>query len=487
MLYCRASSDTILAFSWRSSRTMKPLLEKVAAAPDASWAMLNRRLDDDIPFQWHHHPEFELTLTLNSRGQRFIGDHIGTYDDGDLVLIGPNLPHTWSSAEKIDTGAPHVALVMWFLPDWANALSETFVELKAIAAMLARAATGLQFSPDVARRVRPMIEDLFTRAPDERLLGLMQVLHILARDQGALPLASRRSAPAVTGTDRTRIDRVLDHIHIHYASGLSLSELADVAALSPSGLHRLFRRHTQADRLRLRHAAEDRRGLRHAVGHDNADRACRRRRRLSVARQLQPAVQGAEGSDPARLSAKFWDGWQVAFPGLPSVPAEVMPDDRHHEGQHHCCIVDDDFVDAALADAVAVGLDDHVVLAAAAYFSAAAGRSVGSRRGKAHGQQHDVCEFARDVALAGRLVDAALGVRPCRTPLPGAGGGPRPGFRWAVLAGLAGFDLVPSFLPYRSERGFSGPRTSLGQGLACGIIPPAAQPSCRRSGAAVLT
>ena len=64
--------------------------------------MLDRRLDDGIPFQWHHHPEFELTLTLNSRGQRFIGDHIGDYDDGDLVLVGPNLPHTWVSREKID-------------------------------------------------------------------------------------------------------------------------------------------------------------------------------------------------------------------------------------------------------------------------------------------------------------------------------------------------------------------------------------------------
>jgi AraC-like DNA-binding protein len=51
--------------------------------------------------------------------------------------------------------------------------------------------------------------------------------------------------PTAAGSDRTRIDRVLDYIHLNYASGLSLTELADVAALSPSGLHRLFRRHTQ--------------------------------------------------------------------------------------------------------------------------------------------------------------------------------------------------------------------------------------------------
>ena len=81
---------------------MRPLFEKVTVPEGASWAMLNRRLPDGIPFQWHYHPEFELTLTLNSRGQRYIGDSIANYDDGDLVLLGPNLPHTWCSSERLD-------------------------------------------------------------------------------------------------------------------------------------------------------------------------------------------------------------------------------------------------------------------------------------------------------------------------------------------------------------------------------------------------
>jgi AraC-like DNA-binding protein len=224
---------------------MKPFLEKLQPLPGTSWAMLNRRLDDEIPFQWHHHPELELTLTLNSRGQRFIGDHIGSYDDGDLVLIGPNLPHSWSSTEKIDPDKPHVALVMWFRPEWARAMTETFVELEAVTSMVEQASTGLKFTTASAERARPLIEDLFTRPADERLLGLMQVLNILAQDGEAEPLASAKSVPTAAGSDRTRIDRVLDYIHLNYASGLSLTELADVAALSPSGLHRLFRRHTQ--------------------------------------------------------------------------------------------------------------------------------------------------------------------------------------------------------------------------------------------------
>jgi AraC-like DNA-binding protein len=223
---------------------MKPFLEKVPKVPGMSWAMLNRRLDDGIPFQWHHHPEYELTLTLNSRGQRFIGDHIGSFGDGDLVLVGPNLPHTWNSSERLIEDRPHVALVMWFTADWADALCGRFAELKPIAALLDRAAGGLSFSRVVAAGARPLVERLFEEPEDERLLSLIRVLSTLARDADSMPLASLAFVPQRDGTDRGRIDRVLDYIHLNYASEMSISDLSDIAALSASGLHRLFRRHT---------------------------------------------------------------------------------------------------------------------------------------------------------------------------------------------------------------------------------------------------
>ena len=69
---------------------MRPYREALTRDSDSSLRLLNRRLQNAIPFEWHHHREFELTLTLNSRGQRFVGDHVGDYDDGDLVLLGPN-------------------------------------------------------------------------------------------------------------------------------------------------------------------------------------------------------------------------------------------------------------------------------------------------------------------------------------------------------------------------------------------------------------
>lgn len=223
---------------------MKPYLEHLFNDADASWAMLDRRLEEGIPFQWHHHPEYELTLTLNSRGQRLIGDHIGRYEPGDLVLIGPYLPHTWHSFDRPDPAVPHMAQVMWFLPEWAGRLTAN-VELRAVATMLARAANGLHFSPKATAAARPLIEDLFHQPPVERFLRLVTVLARLAEDREATPLSATAPELAPSANDRGRIDRVLNHIHTHFAEPITVPQLADIAALSPSGLHRTFLRHTR--------------------------------------------------------------------------------------------------------------------------------------------------------------------------------------------------------------------------------------------------
>jgi AraC-like DNA-binding protein len=224
---------------------MRPLFEKVTLPEGASWSLLHRRLDDGIPFFWHYHPEFELTLTLNSRGQRYIGDAVEAYDDGDLVLIGPNLPHTWCSAARIDAAAPHVAIVMWFTEAWSATVT-ALAELRPVAAMLGRAGRGLAFSRAAAAAARPIIAAIPGGAPADRLVRLVEVLSLLAADQGCRPIAGTFSDRArVYAPDQDRVNRVLDYLHAHYRERIAIAQLADVAALSQSGFHRLFRRHTR--------------------------------------------------------------------------------------------------------------------------------------------------------------------------------------------------------------------------------------------------
>jgi AraC-like DNA-binding protein len=110
--------------------------------------------------------------------------------------------------------------------------------------MLQRGDNGLRFSQTTSAAVRSSFETIFEKPPVERLLALLGILVRVAEDRQATPLASAPAQAPDLKESRERIDRVLTHMHLHYARAISLDELADIAALSVSGLHRMFRRHT---------------------------------------------------------------------------------------------------------------------------------------------------------------------------------------------------------------------------------------------------
>ena len=224
---------------------MKPMLEKVTVPAGASWTLFHRRLPA-FPFEWHYHPEYELTFTLNSLGQRYIGDHIAPYGDGDLALVGPNLPHTWQSARAIDDGAPHVAIVMWFTQAWVEQVLRPLPEFRATCRMLDASTRGLCFSPQTAMEARARILALLERDQTAQVIGLIDLLAMLARDEGAMPLSSPAlAASSAAGDEEARIAPVLGYLHARYNDpALSVEALARRVHMSLSTLHRLFRRHT---------------------------------------------------------------------------------------------------------------------------------------------------------------------------------------------------------------------------------------------------
>jgi len=225
---------------------MNALLERLLVPDGTSWTYFHRCLDDAIPFVWHYHEEFELTLTLNSRGTRYVGDCIEPYGDGDLVLLGSNLPHTWmSQARNIDT-LPHVAHVFWIRPDWVREVVDRLTELRPLRALLANAHRGIVFPESTSRAVQACVAGMNDASPGQRVVRFVQTLALLseAPDHRVL-CAPRAEQVASVAADRPRIERMLAHIHKNYRSEIPIPQLASVAALSVSGLHRLFKRHTR--------------------------------------------------------------------------------------------------------------------------------------------------------------------------------------------------------------------------------------------------
>ena len=250
-------------------RPVKPQYERVTIPDGCSIRVYHRQLAQ-IPFEWHHHPEYELTLTMNSRGRRFVGDHSADYSGDDLVLVPPDMPHTWASTEPIDAREPQVAVVIWFSGDWARRVADCCPEFASLRMLLRRGAPGLRFAPEAAALMRAQLGALLNESPRVRLGAALDVLACLAdakseplaspaahgrngrqqRGSGAQPAQTAQQADLVptafsggSSSEAERLNRVLDLLDRRFHERLRIAELCEVANLSERSLHRYFVRH----------------------------------------------------------------------------------------------------------------------------------------------------------------------------------------------------------------------------------------------------
>jgi AraC-like DNA-binding protein len=198
----------------------------------------------EIPFEWHHHPEYELTLTLNSKGWRFIGDHIGKYRSPDLALVPSDMPHTWASTATLRRNEPHTAIVIWFSGRWALQMAQVCPEYAAIRRLLRNAATGLEFPQAIAKRVASRLDQILSVSAQSRLHATLDLLVALA-DVNAVNLSkTAMTVPSAEDSEPTQFTRVLQYLHQQFQEPIRIAALCSVANMSARSLHRLFVKHT---------------------------------------------------------------------------------------------------------------------------------------------------------------------------------------------------------------------------------------------------
>jgi AraC-like DNA-binding protein/quercetin dioxygenase-like cupin family protein len=223
---------------------IKPMFEKVLPTQDCSWRYFLYELEA-IPFNWHYHPEYEIALTLDGHGSRYVGDSIETYAAGDLALLGPNLPHTWYSHPSLD-GQRHRVHVAQIPAGWLESLAERLPEMAPLGALLAKSKRGLVFGDAVSAQCRRIFATMQRADPLEKFVGLLQVLKFMLDDPDARLLSSSGYVIS-TAKDASldRIEKVIRYIHTHYTQELRAEQLAQHAHMSVSHFHRFIKQRTE--------------------------------------------------------------------------------------------------------------------------------------------------------------------------------------------------------------------------------------------------
>nr|WP_226894985.1 AraC family transcriptional regulator [Luteolibacter marinus] len=195
-----------------------------------------------FPSGWHYHPEIELTWVVESSGRRWVGDHVNNYQAGDLVLIGPNVPHYWMNDE---TGRPDEmahSIVIQFRRDCFGADFFSLVEMRGVDELLKRSMRGLQFDGAVRDRVAGRMSGLLGMVGLPRFVELVSILGELAKATDAKPLSSPGFTPRPDQGSVERVDKIYEYIARRSASDFNHAELAGLLGMSPSGLSHYFKR-----------------------------------------------------------------------------------------------------------------------------------------------------------------------------------------------------------------------------------------------------
>jgi AraC-like DNA-binding protein len=219
---------------------MRLAYEHIELPADCSWGFFYNRLEA-CPFSWHCHPEHELTLTVNARGLRYVGDSIAAFEPDDLVLLGPNLPHSWCSDSRIDESRPLETYVLWFSAAWVDDLTGSFAEFRELRPLFESDARGSLFSPEAGRRARSLIEPMPRLSPRRRFARMLEVLDLLSADRPRRLASPHITRQIAVPRREEKLVRVLDHLHEHYTEPLCVPEVAAGMGMSQSTLFRLFK------------------------------------------------------------------------------------------------------------------------------------------------------------------------------------------------------------------------------------------------------
>jgi AraC-like DNA-binding protein len=245
--------------------------EKIIVAPTQSFRIEERSIARfDAP--WHFHPEIELTHIVESRGRRFVGDSVEAFVEGDLVLLGPNLPHFWHNEDQQQSGAKAHSIVVQFKASFMGEQFWESPEFAELRRLLRRASRGLSFPGAPIPEITARLQNLTKLAALPALAELLTILHLLTHARNIRPLASSAYEPILDHLAEARFARVHAFLMQGFRAPLSLSEIAVVACMTPEAFSRYFKRMTGRNvsvfiaQLRIDYAASFLRETTHPIG-----------------------------------------------------------------------------------------------------------------------------------------------------------------------------------------------------------------------------
>jgi len=193
--------------------------------------------------RWHFHDEYELHLIVATSGKAFVGDWIGPFQPGHLVLCGPRLPHNWISLDLPEGGVAERDLVIQFPHEPLARAAQAIPELAEVMPLLERARHGIEFF-GLSERAHAHWLGVKRARGMRRFAAFCDFLADLAQCTDYRLLSNVQMQGEDDDTGLERINAIVDRITGDVAKPLSAGDMAAELGMTESRFSRFFRRAT---------------------------------------------------------------------------------------------------------------------------------------------------------------------------------------------------------------------------------------------------
>lgn len=190
---------------------------------------------------WHYHRVMELLYINKGSGKKYVGNDYSYFGSGELILIGPLLPHYCfidppkegqvKYSIQMSEGFPGVSMLM--MP-----------EMQPLKVLLEKAAFGLSFHGKTKTNVGRKIENLLQQSPLEKFFRTLDILKDLALSDEYKVLNTSDFLIEVVPQDYARLQGIFNFVRKNFKRPISLDEAADIVSLTSPSFARYFKKVT---------------------------------------------------------------------------------------------------------------------------------------------------------------------------------------------------------------------------------------------------
>lgn len=193
--------------------------------------------------RWHYHPEYELHLIVATHGRAYVGDYLGTYQPGHLVLTGPGLPHNWLVDDLPPGGInDHIHKVLQFRDEPLREAAKVFDAIDGIFPMLDRAKFGIEFF-GISALAEQRFEEIRGSQGLKRLSSFLAYLAELAQEKD-FRLLSASSVQGMADTYTQEASEIIEYVAQNACFDISLKDVARTFGHSEKYFSKHFKRST---------------------------------------------------------------------------------------------------------------------------------------------------------------------------------------------------------------------------------------------------